>query len=63
MAAATPAEFVCAPQVMSSGLAVSTTSTLKVQVSKLLLPSVAFAVTVCCAMEKESPESTSPPES
>ena len=54
MAAATPAELACAPQVIEFGLAVSTTSTVKVQVSKLLLPSSAFAVTVCCAIEKVS---------
>ena len=40
--------------VIEFGLEVSTTSTLKVQVSKLSLPSVAFAVTVCCALENVS---------
>ena len=54
MAAATPAELACAPQVIWFGFAVSTTSTVKVHSSKLVLPSVALAVTVCCAMENVS---------
>ena len=51
-----------APQVIEFGTAVSTTLTLKVQVSKLLLPSVAVAVIVCAPTAKESPVATAPPE-